>query len=141
MLFNTFIALSGASAKLSLWVISMGISPTVFLLIVMALYIPLGALMEEISMILLTVPLYMPTVRALGIDPILFGVLIMLSWQIGMIAPPVGMIAFVAKSTIKTVSIYEVYKGCIPFLFGLIIIQLIILLFPDIALFPLRYIK
>jgi tripartite ATP-independent transporter DctM subunit len=141
MLFNTFIALSGLGTQLSQWVVGIGISPMIFLLVVMLLYIPLGALMEEISMILLTVPLYMPSVQTLGIDPILFGILIMLSWQIGMIAPPVGMIAFVAKSTLKEVTINEVYKGCLPFLFGLILIQLLVLVFPDVALFPLRFVK
>lgn len=141
MLFNSFITLSGFGSWLSALIAGSGISPTVFLLIVCALYIPLGALMDELSMMMLTVPLYMPTVEALGIDPVWFGILIMMSWQIGMIAPPVGLLVFVTKSTLKEVPINVIYKGCIPFLIGLILVEALVLFVPDTAMYLPRLIR
>jgi C4-dicarboxylate transporter DctM subunit len=141
MLFNTFIALSGLSTLLSEWVISMGISPIVFLVMVLLLYLPLGALMDEVSMMLLTIPFYMPAVKALGIDPVWFGILIILAWQIGLVAPPVGMIAFVTQSVLKEVSLQTVYKGCLPFILALIIVEIIVIFVPDVALFLLQVMK
>jgi tripartite ATP-independent transporter DctM subunit len=141
MLFNTFITLSGFGKSLSDWITQSGISATTFLLIVVILYVPLGALMDEISMMLLTVPIYLPTVEALGIDPVWFGILIMLSWQIGMIAPPVGLLVFVTKSTLKEVPLYTIYKGALPFLLGLFIVELLVLFVPDIAMLPVRLLK
>jgi tripartite ATP-independent transporter DctM subunit len=141
MLFNTFIALSGLSTLLSEWVISMGISPIFFLVMVLLLYLPLGALMDEVSMMLLTIPFYMPAVKALGIDPVWFGILIILAWQIGLVAPPVGMIAFVTQSVLKEVSLQTVYKGCLPFILALIIVEIVVIFVPDVALFLLQVMK
>jgi len=86
-------------------------------------------------MMLLTIPIYMPAAHALGIDPIWFGILIILAWQIGNIAPPVGLICFVTQSAIKEVPILTVYKGCLPFIGALIIIEGIVIGVPDTALF------
>ena len=141
MLFNTFIALSGLSTLLSEWVMSMGISPIFFLVMVLLLYLPLGALMDEVSMMLLTIPFYMPAVKALGIDPVWFGILIILAWQIGLVAPPVGMIAFVTQSVLKEVSLQTVYKGCLPFILALIIVEIVVIFVPDVALFLLQVMK
>jgi tripartite ATP-independent transporter DctM subunit len=138
MFFNTFISLSGLAQEMSQFVIALGVSATVFLGVVLLLYLILGAVMEELSMVLLTVPLFLPIVRALHIDPIYFGILVILAWQIGMIAPPVGMIAFVTKSQLPDVSIQTVYKGCLPFLIALIIVEVIVIFVPDVALFLVR---
>ncbi len=141
MLFNTFIALSGLSRLLSEWVVSIGLSQVGFLAMVLFLYLILGALMDEVSMMLLTIPFYMPAVNALGIDPVWFGILVILAWQIGMVAPPVGLIAFVTQSVLKEVSLRTVYEGCLPFILALIIVEILVIFVPDIALFPLRLMK
>ena len=91
--------------------------------------------MDEIAMILLTVPLYLPTLHNMGIDLIWFGILIMLVWQIGMLAPPVGLMAFVTQGILKEPSLVEVYKGCLPYILGLIIAVLICILVPNLVLF------
>ena len=135
MIFNTFVAMSGAAAALSNWIISIGLTKTVFLVIVFFLYIILGALMDEVSMVVLTVPFYMPAISALGIDVIWFGILIILAWQLGMILPPVGMMAFVTQNMVKEPTIETVYKGCLPFAAVLVIIEALIIAFPEIALF------
>ncbi len=134
MIFNTFLAMSGVSAAISKWVVSIGVTQTLFLAIVFAIYIPLGAIMDELSMIVLTVPFYMPAVQALHIDLIWFGVLIILAWQLGFILPPVGLLAFVTQKIVKEPTIGTVYKGCLPFAAALILIAILIILFPQIAL-------
>jgi tripartite ATP-independent transporter DctM subunit len=139
--FNTFITLSGLPEALSKWIVSLGMSPVIFLLFVMALYFPLGALMDEISMMLLTVPFFLPTVKSLGIDPVYFGILIILAWQVGFIAPPVAMLVFVTKSVLPDVPIGKIYKGCLPYLLGLGIVELLILFFPAIVFVPLKFMK
>jgi len=135
MIFNTFVAMSGVAAALSNWIISIGLSKTGFLIIVFLLYIILGALMDEVSMVVLTVPFYLPAINALGIDVIWFGILIILAWQLGMILPPVGMMAFVAQNIVKEPSLGIVYKGCIPFAAALVAIEALVIIFPGIALF------
>ena len=83
----------------------------------------------------------MPAVKALGIDPVWFGILIILAWQIGLVAPPVGMIAFVTQSVLKEVSLQTVYKGCLPFILALIIVEIVVIFVPDVALFLLQVMK
>jgi TRAP-type C4-dicarboxylate transport system permease large subunit len=79
----------------------------------------------------------MPAINALGIDIIWFGILIIIAWQLGMVLPPVGMMAFVGHKIIKdpTLGLGTVYKGCFPFAVALMIIEALIILFPDIVLF------
>jgi len=135
MIFNTFVAMSGVAAALSNWIVTIGLTQTGFLIIVFLLYILLGALLDEVSMVVLTVPFYMPAINALGIDVIWFGILIILAWQIGMILPPVGLMAFIAQKIVKEPTIETVYKGCIPFAAALVVIEALVILFPEIALF------
>ena len=135
MIFNAFIAMSGVATNLSEWIISIGLTKTGFLAIVFILYIILGALMDEVSMVVLTVPFYMPALNALGIDIIWFGILIIVAWQLGMVLPPVGMMAFVGQKIIKDPSIGTVYRGCLPFAAALMIIEALIIAFPEIVLF------
>ena len=135
MIFNSFIAMSGVATSLSEWIISIGLTKTGFLVLVFFLYIILGALMDEVSMVVLTVPFYMPAINALGIDIIWFGILIIIAWQLGMVLPPVGMMAFVGQKIIKDPPIGTVYRGCFPFAVVLMIIEALIIAFPEIALF------
>jgi len=135
MIFNTFVAMSGVATALSNWIVTIGLTQTGFLIIVFLLYIVLGALLDEVSMVVLTVPFYMPAINALGIDVIWFGILIILAWQIGMILPPVGLMAFIAQKIVKEPTIETVYKGCIPFAAALVVIEILVILFPEIALF------
>jgi C4-dicarboxylate transporter DctM subunit len=96
-------------------------------------YVLLGTAMEELSMILLTVPLFFPVVTSLGYDPIWFGVLVVVVVQIGMISPPVGMNIFVVKNLLRHISIADVFRGVTPFTFALIVLLVTIVTFPGLA--------
>lgn len=135
MIFNNFIAMSGLAGAFCDWINALQLSPLGFVGLVLFLYLPLGALMDEAAMLLLTIPIYLPTLRALGIDLIWFGILVMMSWQIGAIAPPVGLIAFIIQGVTKEPSLGTVFKGCIPFILALIAVTALLLMFPDLSLF------
>jgi tripartite ATP-independent transporter DctM subunit len=140
-IFNTFVALSGVSHLLSDWVVNIGLSKTAFLFIVMILYLPFGCFIDELTVVLLTLPIFMPTLTALNVDLVHFGILLMLSWQISMITPPIGLITFVTKSAIPEVSLPSIFKGCLIFWFPLFAIQIMVLLWPEVMLFPRYLIK
>jgi adenosine deaminase len=98
------------------------------------IYVLLGTAMEELSMILLTVPIFFPLIVALGLDPIWFGILIVCIVEIGMISPPVGMNVFVLRSVLPDVPTGAIWRGVMPFLIADILRLAVLIAFPIIAL-------
>jgi TRAP-type C4-dicarboxylate transport system permease large subunit len=98
-----------------------------------AVYLVLGTAMEELSMILLTVPLLFPVVMALGYDPVWFGIIVVLVVQIGLISPPVGMNIFVVKSLLPHLSLTTVFRGVWPFTVALVVMLALVVAFPQLA--------
>jgi TRAP-type C4-dicarboxylate transport system permease large subunit len=98
------------------------------------MYLVLGCLMDAMAMIILTVPIIFPVVTALGFDPIWFGVVIVMTVELGLIHPPVGMNVFVIKSVVKDVSFTTIFKGVLPFVATDIVRLIILIGFPIIAL-------
>jgi TRAP-type C4-dicarboxylate transport system permease large subunit len=93
-----------------------------------------GALMDEMSMIILLVPIVFPVIKVLGFDPIWFGVIIVVACELGMITPPVGINVFVINSIVKDVRITTIYGGVLPFILSDIIRLALLVIFPMIAL-------
>ena len=100
----------------------------------MFIYIVLGTVMEELTMVLLTIPLFFPIVTALGFDPVWFGVLIVMIVQIGLISPPVGMNLFVLNSLLPGVGLGNIFKGCWPFVAVMIVTLGLLIAFPQLSL-------
>ena len=100
----------------------------------MLIYVVLGTIMEELTMVLLTIPLFFPIVMHLGFDPVWFGILIVMVVQIGLISPPVGMNLFVLNSLIPEVKLAAIFKGVWPFVFVLIVNLLLFMMFPSLSL-------
>ena len=84
------------------------------LALILLMYLVLGCLMDAMAMVILTVPIVFPVVTALGFDPIWFGIIIVMTVELGLISPPVGMNVFVIKSVIKDVSMSTMFKGVLP---------------------------
>jgi len=99
------------------------------------IYIILGTAMEELSMILLTLPVFFPIIVKLGFDPIWFGVLIVVVVEIGLISPPVGMNLFVLSTLIPEVPTRTVFRGVMPFVAVDVIRLAILVAFPAISLY------
>jgi TRAP-type C4-dicarboxylate transport system permease large subunit len=101
---------------------------------IIATYIVLGALMDELAMILLTVPIFYPVITGLGYDPIWFGVVIVVVVQIGLIAPPIGLNVFVIGGMARDVPMSAIYRGIMPFLAAMVLLLVILTLWPGLAL-------
>ena len=110
------------------------IHPIAVIVAICFVYVVLGTAMEELSMILLTVPIFFPLVVHLGFDPIWFGVLIVCVVEIGMISPPVGMNVFVLRSVLPDVPTGQIWKGVMPFLMADIVRLSVLIAFPAITL-------
>jgi C4-dicarboxylate transporter, DctM subunit len=133
LLFANFVNYTTMPADLRSFVTQFNVHPTLVIAAICLIYIVLGTAMEELSMILLTVPLFFPVVIGLGYDPIWFGILVVIVVQIGMISPPVGMNIFVVKNLIRHLSIGDVFRGVTPFTFALIALLALIVAFPGLA--------
>jgi tripartite ATP-independent transporter DctM subunit len=104
-------------------------------LIVMAVYVVLGAFLDSISMLVLTLPVVFPVMQSLGFDPIWFGVVLVIMAEVGLIHPPMGMNLFVLQGIAKNVPMRSIALGALPFLGAMFLTVLVLCLVPEIALF------
>jgi C4-dicarboxylate transporter, DctM subunit len=141
MLFSSFVNQTSMPDDLKNTILGMGLSPLLVVAAMMLVYIVLGTVMEELSMVLLTIPVFFPIVSALGFDPVWFGVLIVLVVQIGLISPPVGMNLFVLNSLLRGVGMSTIFRGTWPFVAALIVALAIVLAVPWLALWLPSFMK
>jgi C4-dicarboxylate transporter, DctM subunit len=133
-IFANFVNFTTMPGDLRDWIMGLGLSPTLIVMAMMLIYIVLGTVMEELTMVLLTIPLFFPIVVALGFDPVWFGVLIVMIVQIGLISPPVGMNLFVLNALIPGVRLGQIFSGCWPFVAIMVGVLVLLVLFPAISL-------
>ena len=144
-LYNTFLALSQLPQEAATIVAGWGLSPVLVLVAILVLYIILGCFMDSLSMILLTIPVFFPIIMGLdfGLPPeelaIWFGILVLIVVEVGLITPPVGMNLFVINSMAKDVPITHTYRAVMPFVASDMIRTAILVMFPSITLFVLRF--
>ncbi|MBX3519741.1 MAG: TRAP transporter large permease [Xanthobacteraceae bacterium] len=133
MLFGYFLTITQTPQKVTAFLTGLGVGPYGVLFLILLMYLVLGCLMDALAMIILTVPIIFPVIQSLGFDPIWFGVIIVMTVELGLIHPPVGMNIFVIKSVIERVSISTIFYGVLPFIITDIIRLLIIVAFPALA--------
>lgn len=132
---NLTISLTGVVDELTAWVTSFGLSATGLLLILILFYLALGMFMDVLSMQVLTIPITYPIVTALGVDPIWYGVFVVLMCELALITPPVGMNLFVVQSVRKDGgNISDVMWGVVPFILIMMLFTFSLMVFPEIAL-------
>ena len=134
LLFGYFLTVTGAPQRMTGFLTGLGLSPLGVLLLIMAMYLVLGCLMDAMAMIILTVPIVFPAITALGYDPIWFGIIIVMSVELGLIHPPVGMNVFVIKTTVEDVSFATIFRGVAPFIVTDLVRLAILIAIPQIAL-------
>ncbi|MDE3177223.1 MAG: TRAP transporter large permease, partial [Pseudomonadota bacterium] len=134
LLFGYFLTVTGAPQRVTGFLTGLGLSPLGVLLMIMAMYLVLGCLMDAMAMIILTVPIVFPAVTALGYDPIWFGVIIVMTVELGLIHPPVGMNVFVIKTTVEDVSFATIFRGVAPFIVTDLVRLGLLIAMPQIAL-------
>jgi C4-dicarboxylate transporter DctM subunit len=138
---NSALALTQMPANLAGWVSGLQVPPLLIVGFVLLFYIALGCVMDELSMVLLTIPVLFPAIMSLdlwGLDPqskaIWFGILVLMVVGFGLIAPPVGLNVYVVNSIAKDVPMIETYKGVIAFLISDVVRVVVLLLFPVVTL-------
>jgi len=134
LMFAEFVNYTTMPGDLRDLVTSFNLSPIMVVAAICTIYVILGTAMEELSMILLTVPIFFPLIVHLGFDPIWFGIIIVMTVELGLIHPPVGMNVFVIKSVVKDVSFSTIFRGVIPFVVTDLIRLVILIAFPMLAL-------
>ena len=139
-IFNSFIGLTQMPQEAAKFIIDAQISPWLILIAILFLYLLLGCVMDSLSMIILTVPIFFPVLSGLdfGLTPdefaIWFGILVLTVVEVGLITPPVGMNLFVINNMAKDIAIIETFKGVMPFILSDLIRVIMLLLFPSISL-------
>ncbi|MFZ8955322.1 MAG: TRAP transporter large permease [Burkholderiaceae bacterium] len=133
-LFGYFLTVTQFTQNAVEFLVGLPIGAYGVLTLIMLCYLVLGAVMDELAMLLLTVPIVVPAIVALGFDPVWFGVILVMAVTLGLISPPVGMNVFVINSIARDVPLVSIYKGTLPFI-SMDIIRLIILCaFPALSL-------
>jgi tripartite ATP-independent transporter DctM subunit len=134
LLFGYFLTVTQTPQKVTEFLTGLGVGRYGVLTLIMLMYLVLGCLMDSLAMVILTVPIIFPVITHLGFDPIWFGVIIVMTVELGLIHPPVGMIVFVIKSVIDEVNFSTIFKGVLPFIVTDLIRLAILIAFPIIAL-------
>jgi C4-dicarboxylate transporter, DctM subunit len=145
-LMNSALALTQVPAQLASVVKSWGLSPLMVVVAVMLFYVVLGAVMDELSMILLTIPIFFPMIMGLDFGmpkesvAIWFGIMVLMTVGFGLLAPPVGLNVYVVNGMAKDVPIAESYRGVMPFLISDTLRTIVLVLFPSLSLWLVKYI-
>lgn len=132
--FSQFIVLTGVTTKLSEMFLGTGLSPKVLVLIFCFIYLILGIFLDGISIVCITVPVFNPIVEAAGVDPIWYATLVILSIEVGLITPPVGLNLYAAKGVAEAdVSLEDIVRGTLPFFIAMVAVLLFLFAFPPIS--------
>ena len=135
LIFGYFLTITGVSSTVADTMGNLPVSKYVVFVGIIIFYLILGCVMDSMSMVLITVPIFYPLTQQLGFDPIWFGVIIVMVVEMGLITPPVGMIVFITKGIVGDVPMFTMFKGLVPFLIADILIVILLTVFPDIVLF------
>jgi len=134
MLFGYFLAITQSPQKLTNLLVALDFGPYGTLALILIVFLIAGALMDEMAMIVLLLPIVFPVIMKLGFDPVWFGVILVTCCQLGMIMPPVGINVFVINSIAKDVKLTTIYRGVGPFIITDILRLILLVMFPAIVL-------
>jgi TRAP-type mannitol/chloroaromatic compound transport system permease large subunit len=93
----------------------------------------MGMFIEDISILLITIPLFFPIIRSLGLDEVWFGILMLMNMQMAIISPPFGLLLFTLKGVVPDTTLGEIYRSSIPILFILLAVLILLIVFPDLV--------
>ncbi len=133
LIFNYIVSTERIPEALSAWLVAMDLSYAGFLMMAMALFLFLGFFLDATTIILVIIPLFLPTALALGVDPVHFGVIAVVNCMIGLITPPYGILLFVVNGT-TGIPIKDIVREGVPFFIALLIALAIMVVFPDLVL-------
>jgi tripartite ATP-independent transporter DctM subunit len=135
LLFGYFLTVTQTPQHVTSFLTGLGLGRYGVLVLIMLMYLVLGCVMDAMAMVILTIPIIFPVITALGFDPVWFGVIIVMTVELGLIHPPVGMNVFVIKSVVRDVSMSTIFVGVIPFVITDLLRLAILIIFPIISTF------
>ncbi len=133
--FGHFLAVTRIPADIGATVAALDWHPILIMALILLIYLLLGCLMDSLAMIMLTIPIIYPVILSTGLDPIWFGVLIVIVAEMGVITPPIGINVYVVAGVARDVPLHTIFKGTLHMLYALIALALLLIAFPKIALF------
>jgi tripartite ATP-independent transporter DctM subunit len=134
IMFSYFVVQTQIATGLAAWVVSLNLPPVTVMIVVVLFYIALGSFLESLTMIIITVPVFVPLTQSLGYDPIWFGVLLVVLIEAGLIHPPMGINLFVLQAQLPDAKLGHMYIGSAMFLVANAVLIVLLLAFPDLAL-------
>ncbi len=137
--FANFITLTGMTVQLVDWIQQQGFSVYGVLISMCVIYLVLGCLMEAMGLMLLTVPMFTAVAVGMGVNPIWFGIFVTVMIEVGMLTPPVGMNVFTVKTLTPDVSLATIFRGVMPFLVANMALVACLIIWPALALTPLKW--
>ena len=133
-LFCKFLTITQIPMRLAAYIGGLNVSKYIIIALMTLVYLFLGMIMDELPMIMLTVPIFWPIAKALGFDVVWFGIYIILSMELGAISPPVGLNCFIISGVAKDVPLSTIYKGALPFMLTIFVGIALLAAFPQIAM-------
>jgi len=133
--FGHFLAVTTIPTEIGTWVAGLPVPPVVVMGLIILTYLFLGCLMDSLAMIMLTIPVFYPVVTTLGYDPVWFGVIIVMVGGMGVITPPVGINVYVVGGIARDVPLHVIFKGATYLMSAMVILTVLLIIFPEIALY------
>jgi tripartite ATP-independent transporter DctM subunit len=140
-IFGYFLAVSKVPIFMASYVASLPLSPTWIMVVILLIYLLLGCLMPAIPMVILTVPIFFPSIKALGFDPIWFGVITALMFEAAVVTPPVGINVFGLAGVAKDIPMQTIFRGVMPFMLCIFLCIALLMAFPGIVTFLPRLLR
>lgn len=135
MVFNRFLVMSGGTVAIAEFISGLTESPVMILLIILVVYLILGMFIDALSLTLLSVPILFPVIKAVGIDTIHFSVVFVIVTALGTLTPPFGIVVYAMSGAAKDIPLFTIFKGAYPFMLAVIILALLVIFFPQLAVF------
>jgi len=135
ILFSAFLSLSGTPALMGSWIVGLALTPVMTIILIVGVYILLGAFLDTMAMIILSIPIFFPIVMDMGFNPVWFGVLVVLVVELALITPPMGINVFVIKGISKDVPLSQVFIGVLPFCIALLAMIALVIALPELVTF------
>ena len=139
--FGHFLQITNVPTELAAWMAGLPLPPWGIMLLMIFFYLIAGMFLDALAVVMLTIPIFYPVVLNLGFDPIWFGVIIVLTTQMGVISPPVGVNVYVVSGMDRAVPLQSVFKGSLPFLAALVLAAVVLVAFPEIVTVPTGWVK
>ena len=135
LLFGYFLAITQTPQKLTGFLVALDLGSYGTLTLILALFVLMGCVLDAMAMVILLVPIVFPVIQTLGFDPIWFGVIVVMTVELGLITPPVGMNVFVINSIVPDVSLVRIFRGVAPFILTDLLRLAVLVVFPWLVLF------